>query len=314
VPTRSDQHVRTGCGEDETSYEGFQPAYTGWDLCAFRSTGRPGIEIWRLKSFSYAENATVASPKAEVARFWEQHWKAAAPSVRKLVIDVSGNGGGDTPMAWYSIVFDKPYQEQYAQYRRLQAYDDPAVASEVPDDPAHENWLAGMRQANAEAWHRVGGYLPPVPMFCADDDTNCDGRLVLPKPNGFTGDVSLIIDDNCVSSCSGFSWNILDKLGARAVAFGLPDSGDSNFRRLPLKLFYARGIWRTTVGTRSIPQEKPISTVSVMVTHTTTSDGQLISGKSLPVRAVVNRRWNDTANSWAKRALNAALDFKLDPD
>ena len=313
VPTRSDQRARTGCGEDGTSYQGFEPVYTGWNLCAFRRAAEPGVEIWRLKSFHYAENATVDSPKAEVARFWEQHWKAAAPSVRTLIIDVSGNGGGDVPLAWYSLIFDKPYQEQYAQYRRLQAYDDPAVASEIPEDPAHANWLAAVRHGDAEAWNKIGGYLPPVPMFCADEDTNCDGKLVMPELSGFTGDVSLIIDDNCVSSCSGFSWNILNKLGTRAAAFGLPDSGDSNFRRLPLKLFYSRGIWSTTLGTSSIPQENPLATVSVMVTRTTTSDGHVISGKSLPVRVAVNRRWNDTANSWTKRALDAALESKRDP-
>ncbi|WP_189052623.1 PDZ domain-containing protein [Aliidongia dinghuensis] len=304
VPTRSDQHARTGCGEDDTNYRGFTSVYAGWNLCVFRSATGPGVEVWRLKSFHYAANAAVDSPKSEVDRFWTQYWKAAAPSVRTLVVDVSGNGGGDVPLPWYSLLFDNPYQEQYAEYRRLRAYDDPAVASEVADDPSHERWIARVR---AEAWHTIGGYLPPVPMFCTDDDENCEGKLATPKPNGFTGVVALVLDDNCISSCAGFSWNILTKLGPRAAAYGLPDSGDSNFARLPLKLFYRGGKWNTAIGAGSIPNEKPIAIANVMVTRTTESDGRVISGKSLPVRVTVKRRWNDTANSWAERALHAAL-------
>ncbi len=120
------------------------------------------------------------------------------------MIDVSGNGGGDTSMAWYSILLDKPYQEEYAKYRRLQAYDDLTVASEVPIDSAHEKWFASI-ESNANEWHRIGEYLPRLPMFCADGDVRCDGVLEKPKPNDFTGEVSLIIDDNCVSSYSGLA-------------------------------------------------------------------------------------------------------------
>ena len=307
IPGRSDMHAQTGCETDDTRYQGFSRIYAGWNLCVFGSSAKPGVEIWRLRSFSYPANATVDSPKSEVARFWEEHWKTAAPSVSKLIIDVSGNGGGDVPMAWYSLILDKPYQEQYAEYRRLKAYDDPAVANELPGDEAHAKWLASLRQRGSDGWRRIGGFLSAVPMFCADEDKNCDGRLLLPKANGFKGTVSLIIDDNCVSSCSGFSWNILSKLGARAAAFGLPDSGDSNFKRLPLKLYYSGDKWHTSVGASSAVQEKPIATVSVMVTRTVTRNGQVISGKSQPVHTVIGRLWNDTANSWASRALAAAM-------
>ncbi|ANH67455.1 hypothetical protein ABE85_07500 [Mitsuaria sp. 7] len=310
TPDPADPRVRTGCGQDDERYEGFTAVYTGWNLCAFRSAARPGVEIWRLKSFSYGTEATFDSPKTEVEGLWEKHWSTAASSVKELIIDVSGNGGGDVPLPWYSLLFDQPYQEQYAQYRRLKAFDDPAIAAELPDDQAHERWLAGIKLTNSRAWRNVGGYLPPVAMFCAEEDLTCEGTLVKPKPHGFAGKVSLILDDNCVSSCSGFAWNILAKLGPRANAFGLPDSGDSNFRRLPLTLHYREGIWRTALGTNAAQQDKPIATVNVMVTRTTTSDGQVISGQSLPVRTVIHRRWDDTARSWTGRVLEEILQSR----
>jgi hypothetical protein len=46
VPTRSDQRTQTGCGEDGTSYQGFERVYTGWNLCAFTYSRSRIAEHW----------------------------------------------------------------------------------------------------------------------------------------------------------------------------------------------------------------------------------------------------------------------------
>lgn len=314
APERTIERSYASCGEDGSAYKGFMPVYQGWNLCVFKSVEGPPTEIWRLKSFHYPTSASIGSPREEVETFWNAHWSAVSPKIRSVIIDLSGNGGGDIPLAWYSLLFDRPYQEQYAQYRWLSSYDDPSVLNELPDDPAHARWLADLVARNPDARHEVGSYLPPVPMFCSDEDAACEGRLVPPKSHGFTGKVALILDDNCVSSCSGFSWNIVTKLGSRAAAFGLPDSGDSNFMRLPLKLYYRDGGWYTAIGASAVPDEKPIATANVMVTRTTTDDGKIISGQSVSVRRVVARRWDDSANSWAERVIGVIRNSLVGPE
>jgi hypothetical protein len=90
--------------------EGFVLVWAGTMVCVFANPERPDTQVWRIESFA-AEQSRVfdakpgqyKSVKQETDTFYDEFWKAKAPQIKHLVIDVAGNSGGEVVVRWLQL-------------------------------------------------------------------------------------------------------------------------------------------------------------------------------------------------------------------
>ncbi len=301
-------------------YEGFAVAFRGLNVCVFESAKHPGVSVLRIHSFAYRglpETDKIQSLEDEVNAFFAGYWQERAPRVTKLVIDLIDNGGGDTPTAWYEVFYPRPFQEMYVQFKKTPELDDPAIRREMfYEDAAKEIWFAQLVKSGRYGKIPVGGFLPPVPQFCASEEKSCAEGLFKPRPHGFRGQVRILTNEWCISSCTGFIWSMRDQLGARVKTVGLPDSGDSAYARLYLDLYLDSALpggFRTAVSPRAgrTRQDLPAGAVlrqQVAVTRSTDSRGRVISARPNKIDVWIPFEYRHYDKSWESKAFEAALD------
>jgi hypothetical protein len=217
---------------------GFTLAWQGTMLCVFENSKVAGTQIWRIETFFSEQARTrdgeigkLKSVAQEIDAFYEQFWKTSAPNVKHLVIDLAGNGGGESAMPWLKLLLVKPFQSMLVRFKKIHEFDSPAVRKALfGNSDAFAQFLGALERDGTLAKIREGDGLPLTPMFCAADDSSCASALHQPRSHGFVGRLSLVIDPYCNSACSTFAWLLNDKL--RVEIFGLPDMGDTAFARL----------------------------------------------------------------------------------
>jgi hypothetical protein len=302
-------------------YPGFTPAYVGVHACVFESAAQPGVFVLRIPSFAYehGEEQGIDPVEKEVRQLYDGFWKDRAEGIRTLIVDVLDNHGGSEPTPYYKLLFDAPFQEQYVQYRKLAELEGDSEPSKrlwssvLWGEKGKEDWLAGLRRDGR--WDKVptGGFLPPVPQFCAEE-VDCEHSLFTPLPHQFTGRVKVLINRLCISSCVGFVYDLVDVFGGRARTYGEPDSGDSTYSRLFLDVFLdakdPRG-FRTRLspydgrGARNLGEA--FYRLIVSVTRSTDAHGRVISGIPQKIDVPLLPRWDEAPEGWAARVFAEAL-------
>lgn len=310
---------KTPCGVDEKRYPDFKIVYEGFNACIFESDKFPAVSIWRISSFRYRnlpKDAKIDSLQKEVDLVWENYWKSNAAKTKKLIIDVIENGGGDTPIPWYKIFLTAPFQEQYTQFKKIPELENTEIRKAVfYDDPAKEIWFQNIKKDGTYEKIHIGSFLPTIPQFCADDEKDCREGLFTPKDHGFKGQVSLLVDPYCVSSCVGFVWNLRHHLKNRVKIFGSPDSGDSAYARVYLDAILDPKL-KSGFELKVVPrpgrtsQDLPPGVLfrqQVSVTRSTDSQGRIISGIPQAVDKPVSRKFDQDDTEWAAAVLKEAL-------
>lgn len=300
------------CGVGPDRYPGFTLAYRGAHACLFESKKHPDTALLRIDSFLY-EDDPVSWLGAEAELLFFNAWQRRAGSVKTLVVDVMGNHGGDAPMGYYQLLATAPFQEQYVRFKRIAEFERPDIVEELFwHDGGKEKWLAALREDGSLAATPTGAFLPPIPQFCADKTRDCRDARWTPRDHAFRGDVRVLVDQDCVSSCVGFVWQMKSLFGDRARLYGTPDSGDSTYSRLAVLVSpTASGEVLVELGPRkrahSPAAPEPWVRQLVSVTESTDAAGHVVSGAPQPLAAWVPRRWDDTDDRFAARALAAAL-------
>ncbi|MES2854541.1 MAG: hypothetical protein V4692_01705, partial [Bdellovibrionota bacterium] len=142
--------------------------------------------------------------------------------------------------------------------------------------------------------------------------------LYPPKTKGFKGKVKLLVNEWCISSCTGFVWSMRDQLKKQVEVVGMYESGDSAYARLYLDVYLdpnAPGGFRTEVNSRKARtrQNLPDGALlrqQVAVTRSTDSKGRVISATPAPVDLWVPHESPQFGDEWEARAFKAALDSK----
>lgn len=307
------------CPVESDRYEGFKPVYKGFNICVFESEKNPGVAVLRLASFRYRnlpETSKFKTLRKEVGAFYDEYWKAKAPTVKKLIIDVIDNGGGDTPVGWYEVFLDKPFQEQGVEFKKIPALEIADIREVMfYGDAGKEIWFKRLNDDGSFAKIKAGGFLPEIPQFCATEDKSCEEGLFQPRPHGFKGEIRILVNEWCISSCTGFVWQLKDKLGSRVKLVGMPDSGDSAYARVYLDLYLdpsKPGGFRLEVAGRKgqTTQELPTGAIlrhQVAVTRSTDMRGHVVSAKPTPVDVWVPIHYKEFDDSWEAKAFKAAL-------
>ena len=307
------------CPVEDGRYDGFKVVHRGLNICVFESEKWPGVAVLRLASFRYRnlpESSKVKSVRSEVEALYEAYWKERAPKVKKLIIDVIDNGGGDTPVAWYELFLDKPFQEMFVQFKKLPELENAEIREKLfYEDAGKEIWFKRLKETGRFAKIRTGDFLPSIPQFCATEDKSCEEGLFQPRSHGFKGEIRILVNEWCISSCTGFVWQLKDKLGKRVKLVGMPDSGDSAYARLYLDLYVDPSRpegYRTEVTQRvgRTNQELPEGALlrqQIAVTRSTDSRDRVISAKPTAVDVWVPIHYREFDDSWEAKAFKAAL-------
>lgn len=298
------------CEVPPSRYKDFSLVYKGVHLCAYEAANDTSNVALRLGSFYY-EDADYDAVSLEVENFWKKYWQKKAPSVRRLVIDVMDNHGGQSPAPYYGLFYSQPYQEMYVQFKKIEEFESKDILQSLFwGDGGKELWFKNIKKDGSFAQTALGEFFPPIPQFCVSDKKDCRQGLFPAKNNQFTGEVRLLINHWCVSSCVGFVWNMKDLLKERVKTFGLPDSGDSAYSRLAVLVSPLVNQAKTQVAAMdkaySPDEPEPWVRQVAAVTRSTDKNGNILSGKPLPIDVWVPKLWDQSDSEWATEVFEQA--------
>lgn len=300
------------CEVSPVRYKGFSLMYEGENLCAFESNSNNRIVVIRIKSFVY-QNMPFAVLDGEVQLFWNNYWKRKSPFVKTLVLDVIDNHGGQSPIPYYGLFFSQPYQEQYVQFKKLEEIGQKDILESLFwREPGKEMWFENIKKDGSFEKAAYGSFFEHIPQFCASSKKDCREGLFEPRKHKFAGQVKLLMNHWCVSSCVGFVFNIKDLLKDRVRTYGIPDSGDSAYSRLtvfvnPLSNGKIESKVASIKKARNPDNPEPWVRQVAAVTRSTDKTGNIISGKPQHIDIWVPRKWNQTDDEWAASVFNRAL-------
>lgn len=302
-----------GCGEDRALYAGYTLAHEGRFGCVFLRDGDPSRALLRISSFYYSdeEQGSIRSVDDEVKALWPW-WEKNAPGIRELLVDLAGNHGGNAPIEWYTILFPEAFQEQWVIFRKLPEMLNGNIRQQILfwGTPQQEVWFQALRRDGTWDATRAGDFLPPVPMFCAgDESSNCRDGLFPVRAHGFTGHVTMLLNQWCVSSCDGFAYALKEHLGERVTTAGLPQAADTAYARLRLKLTLEPAVpggFRVSVDQKGNDQPamgELVLTQGVAVTRSVKQDGTVVSGLPLPIERAVDVPYELNGRGWRAYAV-----------
>lgn len=305
------------CNVNETTYKPFKISYTGLNACAYEDVKQPGIVLLRISSFNYSNNPEekIGNITEETKLFWEMYWKQKAPITKKLIIDVSDNSGGDSPIRWYELFFNHPFQEQYVRFKNITELENDDIKKALfYNDPAKFISYKNFKANGIIAKLTANDFLPPVPAFCANSNHDCREDLYSPLDNKFKGQVRIITNQWCHSSCVGFVWNMKDVLKDRVKFVGLPDNGDGTYGRVIIRASfdskfenYNISIHPRTSGKRANAQGDTFFEQTISVTQSTDRNGRTISGIPQKMDVWIPITFDINWEQWQSKALIDAL-------
>ena len=300
------------CGSHPDRYPNFQLSYTGNRVCVYQSTSHPSLAVMRITSFNYRalrEDQTIRTLDDEIQAltpWWVQqaHWA-------NLIIDVIDNGGGQSPIGYYELLFRQPFQEQYVRFKKLPEFEDPALRRSLFwGSDGQEIWFQRLLSEGVYSALSYGEFLPPVPMFCPSESRACDDGLFQPIDHPFVGKVQLLTSRYCVSSCDGFIYALKENLSGRLKLYGEPQAADSAFSRLTIDVVrddtQANGFRLQVRPIRVTPTAGTIFSQTVAVSKSVKKDGVPVGGKPVAVDHPVPQAALD-ADPWALKVFKKAL-------
>ncbi len=299
------------CGVKKDRYKGFEVTYEGQNLCAFESKKYPGTVALRIKSFRY-DDMPFAVLDGEVQIFWNNYWSKKAAHVKKVIIDVIDNWGGQSPVPYYALLYSKPYQEQYVQFKKISEFEKPEILESLFwGDKGKEIWFGNIKKDGMFSNLKFGEFLPPIPQFCSSSKKDCREGFFQPRKNGFNGQIRVLKDHWCISSCVGFVSNIKDLFQDRVKTFGFPDSGDSAYSRLSVLVSPKGNSAEAKVAAmkKAKNPDQPEDWVRqvVSVTRSTDKDGNILSGKPQKIDDWIPRKWDQGYDDWVALTFQKAL-------
>jgi hypothetical protein len=308
-----ERNKRLECVRSPERYPGFHLVYAGNRACLFEKDGDSSVGLLRITSFSYSDRRLfpeqkIRSVRQEVA-LMEPVWQREAGRWQHLVIDLIDNTGGNAPIPYYQLLFTEAFQEQYYRLKKLPEMEDPEfLGGLLWGDPAQLLTYENLRAEGVWQKTAFGDFLPPVPMFCPDDEVDCRKSLFQPKSHPFRGRVSLMMNRLCVSSCDGFVWGVKQVLGDGVKLFGLPQAADSTYSRARIDVEWTQQSGYTT---RVLNQSSPLSSKVlfsqvVAVSLSSDAEGHSIAGRPLPLDGWVALD-PFTDKNWPAKVLAAVL-------
>ena len=310
-PTKNAEEPQN-CFEVGARYKDFRLDYKGFNICAFVSAGSPKKIVIRIKSFVYQPEDPITALKTEVDMFWFNYWRKIGGSVDEVIFDVIGNYGGQSPVPYYALFTDYLYQEMYVQFRKSPELEKKELLdSMLWGEKGKEIWLENIKKEGIYATTKDGEFLPPIPQFCANQEKDCRENRFRPKRHKFKGQVKLLVDQWCISSCVGFIDNMAKLFKGKVKIYGHEDSADSAYSRLTIAGSAFAGANKVSVQTlrkaKKPDSPEPWVRQVVAVTRSTDKSGAMLAGKPQELTKWIPRKWHHSELDWAREVFNKAV-------
>lgn len=301
----------TSCEDRASLYKGFDLAFKGFNLCAYTSKNQKNTLVLRIRTFLYSDDCSICDLPSEVDLFWNNYWRFNSGKFKTVIFDVIGNFGGQTPIPYYGLFTEKPYQEQYTQFKKIKELErQDIIESLFWGDKAKEIWFKNIKNDQTFSKTADGEFLSTIPQFCADPTKDCREGLFKPKPHKFKGRIKILVDQWCVSSCVGFVDNMAKLFKGRVKIYGHPDSADSAYSRVTVAASFDKGNALVKIlpqkKSRKPDQPEPWIRQVVSVTRSTDDKGNILSGKPQHIDYWIPRRWSQNDGDWVKDVFNKA--------
>jgi hypothetical protein len=294
-------------------YPQFKLVHLGYNACLFQHEIKPEIYVLRINSFQYHRKTAISlNPYSSVQEEVEALAKDFLPiagEVKNLIIDVLDNGGGNAPISYYKILFQTPFQEEYVQIKKFAEIENSEIRKNIFwGDQAHENWFQKLVDQSIWQSLALGEFTRPVPMFCADEDDACDGQLFYPLEHKFKGKVYAMVNENCISSCDGFTWAIVKSLNAKL--FGFPQAADSAFSRLRIDFIKnpnSKKGYDVEINAHDAELNPNLIVGQIVaVSKATDREGNILNGNPLPLTKKIEYKINQ---NYSLEVLKSVLSY-----
>lgn len=311
--TQPNQEAPQNCFDVGARYKSFRLDYKGFNICAFISSGTQKKMVIRIKSFVYQQDNPITDLKTEVDMFWYNYWRKMSGGVDEVIFDVIGNFGGQSPIPYYALFTDFLYQEQYVQFKKTSELERKEIIDSIFwGEKAKERWFENIKKEGIYASTKEGDFFPPIPQFCANQDKDCRENHFRPKKHSFKGQVKVLVDQWCISSCVGFIDNMAKLFKGKIKIYGHEDSADSAYSRLTVAVSNIAGTNKVTVQTlrkaKKPDSPEPWVRQVIAATRSTDKSGELLSGKPQKLTKWIPRRWNQSDLEWVRDVFRNATE------
>ena len=307
------------CGLPPERYPNFKLVYQGLRGCAYERADVPDVTLIRIGGFDYARmkyKTDITRVRIETEKFYQTYWKQRAKSTKKLIIDVTGNLGGDIITTWAALFIETGFQDQWVQFKNLKEYEDSQWQKDsFYDDPTKYKFFKNYKAQIAAKKIMSEDFMPATPQFCATDEGSCESEKWPSKQTGFKGDVIIFTDELCISSCVGFVWTMKTYLKDKVKFIGVPDSGDSTYSRAYIEGgidnskagFFIKTIPRPPHGFDKAGADAEYR-YTVSTSRQTDEKGNIISGKPQKMDFFSYARWDEDPDMWVARMLEVTIE------
>lgn len=300
------------CGENTIRYPGFKLIYQGFHACVYENTSKKDLAILRIRSFKYrglGDQTKLNDIYKETIAFYEQYWKAKSGIIKTLVFDLVENHGGDTVVTWSNQFINVPFQDQWVQFKSIKEfYNLDWQKDAFYDDQGKFQIFNSLNKSDL----KENSFLPAMPQFCVSS-TDCLKEKWKPVDHHFNGNVIMLTDQWCISSCTGFAWTLKNYLADKVKVIGMPESGDSTYSRAYITgSLFENNEYKVEVGPR-VPgshaevKNNAIFTAAVSVSRSTDENSKILSGKPVEVDIFDSVRWDESVDDWVGRLVKTYL-------
>jgi hypothetical protein len=317
--TSSDSYNESlACGIDaKKRYPAFGYRYKGRKLCLLESHSHPGVAILRISSFNYFGNESIRTLKQEVEIFSKFYWDEHSGEIKNLIIDIMDNEGGEAPINYYSILFNKPFEDEYIKYKKIKEWNDPGFDESLftgDSDGGKMIWMKSLKEDGLYNKIEIGSFFEPIPRACVNSKLDCRVGRFEPAEHRFTGDVHVMLNQFCSLGCSSFAATLERNLGSRVSFYGLPDSADPAAALLELKMTLTPSgpnpvDFRTQLWTSATPALSPdlLMTQSLAFSIPTDKAGISEAGVSRKITQMAKLTYKNYPTSYATDTLKTVL-------
>jgi hypothetical protein len=274
-------------------YPGYKLVHLGYFACLFEKENDPSVGLLRISSFQYNRRRRPLNPYKNI---WEEvvdlekAWIPKSGQYKNLIIDVLDNTGGNLPIGYYQLLVQGKFQEQYVMFKKTPELENTKLRSFIFwRDPAQE--MSYQRWISTGIWSQMsyGEFSKPIPMFCADHSKPCEDSLWRAKEHDFQGQVHVMLNDRCISSCDGFAASMKDNLDAKF--YGFPQAADSAYSRLRLDVLWdensEKGFRIVVAPQRADTPDNLIVSQVVAVSLACDAKGNIFAGNPIPLNEKV---------------------------
>lgn len=300
------------CNLDPARYPDYKLVYEGVHACAFENEKLPQVVLLRIGSFNYSRlnyKTDIKDVRIESEKFYTSYWKSRAAGTKKLILDLVDNGGGDLVTTWSALFLEQDFQDQWVQFKKTKEFSALEWQKNAFYDDGGKFKLLEAWKKSGE-WDRLveGKFTPNMPQFCVTDDGDCLNEKWKSRHTGFKGQVIMMTNEWCISSCTGFAWTLKYYLGDQVYIVGVPESGDSTYSRAYIEGgidqskqgFFIRVISREP-GSKAKVSEDAVFRAAVSASRSTDEKGNVISGIPQKVDLFIPTGWNEAPDDWVSK-------------